>query len=149
MEEESTDEYTAEFRFDIGLLATRLVGATDWIRDNAQTQNLKIGYFGSSTGAAAALVAASRRRELVRALVSRGGRPDLAGTALKDVACPTLLIVGGLDYDVIELNRKALSELNVEKSLQIVSGASHLFEEKGTLEKMSLLAIEWFSKYLL
>jgi dienelactone hydrolase len=147
-EEESIDIRTAEFRFDIALLAARLVQATDWVHSSEPTKNLKIGYFGSSTGAAAALVAASERRGLVCTVVSRGGRPDLAGPALKRVACPVLFIVGGLDYEVIRINESALAGLDVEKSMRIVPGATHLFEEEGKLEEVSMLACEWLSKHL-
>jgi dienelactone hydrolase len=143
-EEQAIDERTGEFRFDIGLLAARVIGATDWLKDNAATQGLRIGYFGASTGAAAALIAAAERRDIVRAVVSRGGRPDLAWESLPAVAAPTLLIVGGNDPVVLELNQRALGQLSAEKALEIVPGATHLFEEPGTLEAMSALARDWF-----
>jgi putative phosphoribosyl transferase len=147
--EEQIDVRTAQIRFDIGLLATRVVGATDWLAANAATKNLPLGYFGASTGAAAALVAAARRQEAM-AVVSRGGRPDLADEALPQVRAATLLIVGALDFQVIELNRQAYDRLSQapEKQIQIVPGATHLFEEPGTLEKVVQLAGEWFSRHL-
>ncbi len=147
-EEEVEDMRTARLRFDIGLLARRLVGATDWLRDNALTRRLGIGYFGASTGAAASLVAAAERPDMVAAIVSRGGRPDLAGNVLPRVRAPTLLIVGGHDFQVIGMNREALAKINVEKQLVIVPGATHLFEEPGTLEKVARLAADWFSSHL-
>jgi dienelactone hydrolase len=135
-------------RFDIGLLAERVVGATDWLTQNPATADLRIGYFGASTGAAAALVAAAERPDKVSAVVSRGGRPDLAIPVLDRVRAPTLLIVGGLDYEVIEMNREALRHLQVEKRLEIIPGATHLFEEPGALEEVARLAREWFTQYL-
>lgn len=147
-DEERIDMLTAELRFDIGLLARRLAGATDWLLSNPETSGLAVGYFGASTGAAAALVAAAQKPAAVRAIVSRGGRPDLAGEALARVQAPTLLIVGGHDYTVIEMNREALAELGVEKKMEIVPGATHLFEEPGALEEVARLAADWFSKYL-
>jgi len=147
-EEERVDSVTAHLRFDIGLLAGRLVGATDWLRQHPETRHLPIGYFGASTGAAAALLAATERPDAVSAIVSRGGRPDLAGLALANVHVPTLLIVGGLDYAVIEMNRDALKHLAGEKRLEIVPGATHLFEEAGTLEQVARLARDWFERYL-
>jgi dienelactone hydrolase len=147
-EEERLDAQGAFLRFDIVLLARRLVGATDWLRAQPDTRHLPIGYFGASTGAAAALVAAVARADAVRAIVSRGGRPDLAGAALAHVRTPTLLIVGGDDTEVLELNRRALAELRVEKGLEIVPGASHLFEEPGALEQVARLAREWFERHL-
>lgn len=146
--EEEIDIQTANLRFDIRLLANRLVEATDWIAGGSQTSDLSIGYFGASTGAAAALAAAAERPGLIKAIVSRGGRPDLAGGRLDEVRCPTLLIVGGLDEEVIELNREALSLLKAEKELLIVPGATHLFEEEGKLEEVALHACRWFLKYL-
>lgn len=146
--EEQVDMYTTHLRFDIGLLAHRLVVATDWLSHQPPTSDLKIGTFGASTGAAAALVAAAERPERVAAVVSRGGRPDLAGSALSHVAAPTLLVVGGDDVPVIGLNRQAYARLNGEKQLQIVPGASHLFEEPGTLEQVAQLAGDWFDRYL-
>jgi putative phosphoribosyl transferase len=148
MEEDEVDRYTREYRFDIELLATRLTGAIDWVGEQAQTQTLAVGCFGASTGAAAALIAAARRPEAVRAVVSRGGRPDLAGNALPEVRAPTLLIVGGADEPVITLNRQALAELRCEKTLEIVPGATHLFEEPGTLDEVSRLAAAWFQRHL-
>jgi dienelactone hydrolase len=148
-EEEQIDAVTRELRFDIGLLARRLVDATDWLTQNAATRAFRIGCFGASTGAAAALVAAAERPEAVGAVVSRGGRPDLAGRALRHVHAPTLLIVGGRDVPVIELNQQALLYLAAEeKQLAIVPGATHLFEEPGTLEQVARLATEWFLRYL-
>jgi dienelactone hydrolase len=144
MDEEAVDERTRHLRFDIGLLARRLVGATDWVMRQQPTAAMNVGYFGASTGAAAALIAAAERPEPVRAVVSRGGRPDLAGDALPDVHAPTLLIVGGADYGVIELNQEAYDQLRCEKRLDIVPGATHLFEEPGTLEEVARLARDWF-----
>lgn len=146
--EERVDIRTAALRFDIGLLAHRLIGAADWLREYPLTQNLLRGAFGASTGAAAALVAAAERPELFAAIVSRGGRPDLAGPALELVQAPTLLIVGGDDAPVIQMNRAALQQLNCEKKLEIVPGATHLFEEPGTLEQVADLASAWFDSHL-
>lgn len=148
-DEEAIDLQTAHLRFDIGLLAGRLVGATDWLTQYPDTRALRIGYFGASTGAAAAIVAAAQRPDAVGAVVSRGGRPDLAGPALARVRAPTLLIVGGNDVEVIELNRRALALLRCEKRLEIVPGATHLFEEPGALEEVARLAREWFERYLI
>jgi putative phosphoribosyl transferase len=148
-EEEAADRYTAHLRFDIGLLAERLAGATDWLDHNRDTGDLPIGYFGASTGAGAALVAAAERPDIVGAVVSRGGRPDLAGSALSRVQAPTLLIVGGNDVPVIGLNQEALEQLRVEeKRLVIVPGATHLFEEAGALEEVARLATDWFTNHL-
>lgn len=148
-EEERIDMITAHLRFDIDLLANRLVSVTNWLFSNPETKNLNIGYFGASTGAAAALIAAKEHANVIRAVVSRGGRPDLAEKALPNVKAPTLLIVGGEDYQVIEMNEWALDRLKVEqKELKIVPGATHLFEEPGTLEQVANLAGEWFKKYL-
>lgn len=147
-EEERIDLRTREIRFDIPLLAERLVGAIDWLRENEETRDLRIGLFGSSTGAAAALMAAPRRPDAIGAIVSRGGRPDLAGAALQEVRAPTLLIVGGRDTVVITLNEQALTQLKVEKRLEIVPGATHLFEEPGALEKVAELARDWFRQHL-
>ena len=147
-EEEEVDLRTRHLRFDIGLLAKRLVGATDWLTQNPDTQSLRIGYFGASTGAGAALVAAAKRPKEVGAVVSRGGRPDLAGEALRQVRAPTLLIVGGNDLPVIGINQEALGQLSVEKKLEIVPGATHLFEEPGALEEVARLAAGWFVRYL-
>jgi len=139
LEEEAIDEETTEFRFNIPFLAKRLISVTDWVMEN---HKFPIGYFGASTGAAAALIAAAERD--VGAVVSRGGRPDLAKAALPKVKAPTLLIVGGLDREVIELNQMALELLNCPKKLEIVPGATHLFEEPGKLEAVSKLAGDWF-----
>lgn len=147
-EEEQVDIRTAELRFDIPLLAGRLAAATTWLLENPGTGSMHIGYFGSSTGAAAALVAATERPDVVSAIVSRGGRPDMAGSMLPLVQAPTLLIVGGNDYQVIMLNEQALGPLRVEKELKIVPGATHLFEEPGTLEEVARLAAAWFSRFL-
>lgn len=147
-EEEAVDLRTAQLRFNIGLLAERLVGITDWLVQQPDTRPLRIGYFGASTGAAAALVAAAERPKIVHAVVSRGGRPDLAGPALAHVEAPTLLIVGGNDPLVIDLNRAALAQLRSEKRLVIVPGATHLFEEPGALDEVARLAREWFERYL-
>lgn len=147
-EEEALDARTAELRFDIGLLAGRLVAATDWLAAQASTGRLPVGYFGASTGAAGALVAAAQRQDLVGAIVSRGGRPDLAGEALGRVRAPTLLIVGGEDHAVIQLNRDALARLRAEKALEIVPGATHLFEERGALERVAELARDWLARHL-
>jgi len=147
-EEEVVDSRTSQLRFNIELLVERLVGATDWLGNQLETKDLKLGYFGASTGAAAALVAATQRPQAVAAIVSRGGRPDLAGSALSRVLAPTLLIVGGLDQSVIALNQEALVHLQVEKQLQIVPGATHLFEEPGALEQVAHLARQWFARYL-
>ncbi len=147
-EEEAVDLQTRHLRFDIGLLTERLIGAADWLVENAETRFLKTGCFGASTGAAAALIAAAERPEHIKAVVSRGGRPDLAGTALGHVQAPTLLIVGGNDPVVVDLNRGALAQLRGVKKLEIVSGATHLFEEPGTLERVAELATKWFLRYL-
>jgi putative phosphoribosyl transferase len=148
-DEEAIDVYTAHLRFDIDLLAKRLVEASDWLTQCPDTQYLPIGYFGASTGAAAALVAATERSEIVGAIVSRGGRPDLAGPALARVRAPTLLIVGGNDVGVLQLNRAALAQLRCEKQLVIVPGATHLFEEPGALDEVARLAREWFHRHLI
>jgi dienelactone hydrolase len=126
----------------------RLGGATTWLTSQKETRDLTVGYFGASTGAAAALSAAAMKPDIVRAVVSRGGRPDLAGPALKDVKAPTLFIVGGNDTQVIRLNEKAMAQMSVERKLEIVPGATHLFEEAGTLETVALLASRWFLAYL-
>ena len=146
--EEEEDRYTGHLRFDIQLLSRRVVGATDWLSLQPATGSLKIGYFGASTGAAAALVAAAERPLAIGAVVSRGGRPDLASSSLPAVQAPTLLLVGSKDTQVIELNRMAYSLLRGEKRMEIIPGASHLFEEPGTLEKVAELAGEWFTRYL-
>jgi putative phosphoribosyl transferase len=147
--EERIDIRTAHLRFDIGLLADRLVGAIDWLGRDGRTANLPVGLFGASTGGGAALVAAAQRPERVAAVVSRGGRPDLAGSALPTVRTPTLLIVGGDDDVVITLNQQALARLGSPvKELVIVPGASHLFEEPGKLEEVARLAADWFARHL-
>ncbi len=148
LEEEVIDMRTRELRFNIGLLAERLIGATDWIYRSPEASNLSLGYFGASTGAAAALIAAAERPEVARAVVSRGGRPDLAGEVLPRVQAPTLLIVGGADYGVIELNQQAAAQLRSEHSVKIIPGATHLFEEPGALEQVANLAAGWFTGYL-
>ncbi|MGI6208590.1 MAG: dienelactone hydrolase family protein [Anaerolineae bacterium] len=147
-EEEAVDMRTHHLRFDIELLSERLVGATDWLKANPETSGLNIGYFGASTGAAAALVAATRRPDDVRAIVSRGGRPDLAKDYLPDVKAPTLFVVGGNDLLVINFNQAAMARMTAERRLEIVPGASHLFEEPGALQEVARLAREWFLRYL-
>ncbi|MER3424100.1 MAG: hydrolase [Nitrospiraceae bacterium] len=147
-EEEMIDMQTRELRFNIGLLAGRLIGITDWLAQHPDLQHLKIGYFGASTGSAAALIAAAQRADRVHAVVSRGGRPDLAASSLPYVKAPTLLIVGGEDFPVIGLNEKAFEQLRTEKKLEIVPGATHLFEEPGALEEVARLARDWFLKHL-
>lgn len=148
MEEEQVDLRTRHLRFDIELLAKRLVFATDWLKQQPDATDLKVGYFGASTGAGAALVAAARRPGAVSAVVSRGGRPDLAGPHLADVTAPTLLIVGGSDISVMALNQQALARLRCPKDLVIVPGATHLFEEPGALEEVARLASRWFTHHL-
>jgi putative phosphoribosyl transferase len=147
-EEEARDSYTREHRFNIGLLAERLVHATKWARQQEEARDLRIGYFGSSTGGAAALVAAAELPQDVGAVVSRGGRPDLAGDALPKVQGPTLLIVGGNDDIVIELNEMARVQMRCEVKLEIIPGATHLFEEPGALEHVAKLASDWFVDHL-
>jgi putative phosphoribosyl transferase len=147
-EEERVDLRTAEHRFDIALLAERLVGAVDWLAGQEWSRDLRVGFFGASTGGGAALVAAAERPEAVGAVVSRGGRPDLAGSALPRVQAPTLLVVGGADEVVLDLNRQALEQLRCEARLEVVPGATHLFEEPGTLERVADLAGAWFSSHL-
>jgi putative phosphoribosyl transferase len=147
-DEESIDVYSREFRFDIPRLGRRVVAASDWARHDSRVRTLPIGYFGASTGAAAALIAAADRPEDCAAVVSRGGRPDLAGVALPHVTAPTLLIVGGDDEPVIDLNREAMRQMHARVALEIVPGASHLFEEPGTLEEVERLAIDWFTQNL-
>jgi dienelactone hydrolase len=147
-EEELIDMRTRHLRFDIGLLARRLVDASNWIAEKSETRHLRAGYFGSSTGGGAALVAASEIGDEIGAVVSRGGRPDMAGEALTRVVSPTLLIVGGLDQVVIQLNEEAYRKLRCKKELKIVPGATHLFEEPGKLEEVARLAAEWFRHYL-
>lgn len=153
-QEEERERYTRHLRFDIGLLADRLVGTTLWVQRQPLIGSLPMGYFGASTGAAAALVAAARMARAphaghggIHAVVSRGGRPDLAGPALHEVHAPTLLVVGGDDTEVITLNQVALRELRGEKAIAIIPGASHLFEEPGTLEGAARLAAQWFDRH--
>lgn len=145
--EEKIDEMTREFRFNIPLLAERLLQITDWLLQKNELKSLPIGYFGSSTGAAAALIAAAKQKEPISAVVSRGGRPDLAKLYLSQVVSPTLLIVGELDTEVIELNREAYALLKCPKQMEIVPGATHLFEEPGCLKKVANIAALWFTKY--
>jgi dienelactone hydrolase len=147
-DEGAADEGAGHLRFNIELLATRLTEAVDWLSTDDSTARLRIGCFGASTGAAAALVAAARRPDTIRAVVSRGGRPDLAGPALAVVDAPTLLIVGGRDYSVVDLNRHAFDQLRCDKDLRIVPAATHLFEEPGALDKVAELAADWFATYL-
>lgn len=147
-QEEAIDNYTRALRFDIGLLARRLISATYWLGKQDNTEHLTVGYFGASTGAGAALVAAAAVGEKIGAVVSRGGRPDLAGEALERVRVPTLLIVGSRDLPVIELNQRAYNQLHCIKQIEIVPGATHLFEEPGTLEQAANLAAAWFVRHL-
>jgi putative phosphoribosyl transferase len=147
--EESIDQYTGELRFDIPFLAKRLIGATKWTMSSPDTRDLKIGYFGASTGAGAALAAAAELPDIIFAVVSRGGRPDLAKRALGGVRAPTLLIVGGDDEPVISMNQEALAKLScADKKLVIIPGATHLFEEPGALEEVARVAAEWFACHL-
>jgi putative phosphoribosyl transferase len=147
-EEESIDDRTAQYRFDIPMLADRLVTIVDWLRGRKETASLPIGLFGASTGGGAALMAAAGRPQEIAAVVSRGGRPDLAGPSLAKVMTPTLLIVGGLDTPVIQMNRDAMKQMRREVTLEIVQGATHLFEEPGTLERVAEVAGDWFARYL-
>lgn len=147
-EEELVDRETREYRFDIPMLAERLESVTDWVKEQPELQNFFIGYFGSSTGAAAALIAAANRPDSIRAVVSRGGRPDLAGEALPRVKAPTVLIVGGLDGAVIDLNQDAKAQMSKNTEIKIVPGATHLFEEPGKLDEVVKLAGEWFKDHL-
>jgi pimeloyl-ACP methyl ester carboxylesterase len=146
--EESEDQYTRQHRFDIGLLGRRVVDAVDWAQAQPELRALPVATFGASTGAAAALIAAAERPKLVRAVISRGGRPDLADQALERVQAPTLLIVGGDDDVVIELNQEAARRMRAPVELKIIPGATHLFEEPGTLEQVAALASEWCRKHL-
>jgi dienelactone hydrolase len=146
--EEAIDLQTGEYRFDIDRLGHRVVAAIDWAAGQSAISGLPVGCFGASTGAAAALIAAADRPHMVRAVVSRGGRPDLAGDALPRVAAPTLLIVGGADEPVIELNRQAMRLMRAPVALEIVPGATHLFEEPGALEEVARLALEWCRRHL-
>ncbi|OIR17570.1 putative phosphoribosyl transferasec [mine drainage metagenome] len=148
LEEEAIDSRTSHLRFDIGLLAERLIHATRWIQGSPSTHGMKIGYFGASTGGAAALVAAAVLGKQISAVVSRGGRPDLAGDTLPEVKSPTLLIVGGFDKVVIELNQQAFELLQCEKHLEIIPAASHLFEEPGKLEEVARIVSDWFARFL-
>lgn len=143
-EEGEKDEFTAALRFDIDLLTERLIQVNEWLKAFKETKPLSIGYFGASTGAAAALCAAAKVKKGIAAVVSRGGRPDLAKKALSEVQAPTLLIVGGHDVPVIGMNEEAFALLKCEKKMEIVSGATHLFEEPGTLERVAQLALKWF-----
>jgi dienelactone hydrolase len=147
-EEDEIDEQTGEFRFDVGLLSQRLIVATEWLKKNSSTKNLSLGYFGASTGAAAALIAAAKLPNDVKAVVSRGGRPDLAMEDIPNVRAPTLFLVGGKDRVVLDLNKKAMRNLLAEKELEIVPGASHLFEEPGKLEEVARLSTNWFKAKL-
>ena len=147
-EEEEEDADTGAFRFDIKLLARRLIGATIWLEDQPAARGLGIGYFGASTGGGAALMAAAAMGGRISAVVSRGGRPDLAGDALPNVKCPTLLIVGGLDEIVIQLNREAFAKLGCEKELRIIPGATHLFEEHGKRDEVARISADWFRHHL-
>jgi putative phosphoribosyl transferase len=148
-QEEQVDVHTREHRFDIPLLTGRMQDATAWVQAQPELRDLPVGYFGASTGSAAALIAAARLGHRIRALVSRGGRPDLAGpAALAAVTAPTLLIVGGADATVLDLNREAFARMQCEKRLDVVPGATHLFEEPGTLEQVSELAAAWFSEHM-
>jgi putative phosphoribosyl transferase len=147
-EEEAIDLRTGELRFDIGLLAARLTGSTRWLRDQEEFRELRVGYFGASTGAAAALVAGAEPGAEIGAIVSRGGRPDLAGGALERVTAPTLLIVGGRDGPVIRWNEEALARLRCEKQMRVIPGATHLFEQPGALEEVALLSAAWFVRHL-
>jgi len=147
-EEEEIDRHTGSLRFDIDLLAGRLSGITRWVVSQRETRHLAVGYFGASTGAAAALIAETLNPGVVHAVVSRGGRPDLAGQALGQVRAPTLLIVGGNDHQVILINRQALELLTAKKQMVIVPGATHLFEEPGALQAVARFSSQWFRKYL-
>jgi putative phosphoribosyl transferase len=146
-EEEAIDVRTGQFRFDIELLTERLISAAEWLKKNPGTQNLRLGIFGSSTGVAAALIAAAKLPDDVAAVVSRGGRPDLAMEHIADVRAPSLFIVGGRDTVVIDLNKKAMAQVSAKKKLEIVRGATHLFEEPGKLEEVAKLATAWFLEH--
>lgn len=147
-QEEEIDMSTAEYRFNIGLLAERLIAATEWLKRDPSTQNMAFGYFGASTGAAAALIAAAKLPNDIKAVVSRGGRPDLAEEYLAQVKAPTLMLVGGADTEVIVLNRQAAALMTSEKKLIIVPGATHLFEEPGKLDEVAEFSVGWFKRYL-
>jgi pimeloyl-ACP methyl ester carboxylesterase len=146
--EEEAEQFTRHLRFDIPMLAERLGGTMNWLKTQPSTQSARMGIFGASTGGAAAMVAAAEHPRSVRAVVSRGGRPDLAGPALMSLKTPTLLIVGGADFHVIELNSKAYNRMQCVKRMEIVPGATHLFEEPGALERVAELARNWFQAYL-
>jgi dienelactone hydrolase len=147
-EEEAIDQRTTEYRFDIDLLGQRVIAAADWAKGRPELRPLPIAYFGASTGAAAALIAAAERPDTARAVISRGGRPDLAGNALPRVQAPTLLIVGGDDEPVIALNHAAMQQMRAPVKLEIIPGATHLFEEAGALEQVAFLAKVWCERYL-
>ena len=149
-DEEALDQHTAELRFDIGLLARRLTAITDWIGEQDNLNKIPLGYFGASTGAAAALISAADRPRVARAIVSRGGRPDLAGDTLGRVVSPCLFIVGGSDQVVLDLNREAIARLpaTTERRLEMIPGATHLFEEYGALDRVAELARDWFLERL-
>jgi len=148
LQEEAKDRSTGHLRFNIDLLSKRVIAVTNWLTQHEATKAFKVAYFGASTGAAAALVAAAEMPQVVGAVVSRGGRPDLAHTSLPLVQAPTLLIVGSLDREVLKLNNIAASLLQCEKRVEVVGGATHLFEEPGALEQVAQLASEWFTRYL-
>jgi putative phosphoribosyl transferase len=147
-QEEEIDLSTAEYRFNIDLLAERLLSATEWLKLDPSTRDMVFGYFGASTGAAAALIAAAKLPDDIRAVVSRGGRPDLAVEYLGQVKAPTLMLVGGDDTDVIVLNQQALDLVTAEKKLIIIPGATHLFEEPGKLDEVAQFSVDWFKRYL-
>lgn len=147
-EEEEIDVVTTEYRFNIELLAQRLVTATQWLKQEPKTSGMTFGFFGASTGAAAALIGAARLPDIVKAVVSRGGRPDLAGDFLEQVEAPTLFLVGGLDEVVLDLNRQAMAQMSAETRLVVVEGATHLFEESGKLEEVAKLSTDWFMRHL-
>lgn len=147
-DEDKIDQYSREFRFDIELLSKRLIEVTHWLQHNAETKNLEIAYFGASTGAAAAIVAAAHYGDIIKAIVSRGGRPDLAKEALSQVKTPTLLIVGGNDDVVIILNQQAMEKMQAKTKLEIIDGATHLFEEPGTLAQVITASERWFKTFI-
>ena len=147
-QEEEIDMSTAEYRFNITLLAQRLIAVTEWLKLDPSTQNMAFGYFGASTGAAAALIAAAKLQRNIKAVVSRGGRPDLAVDFLGEVRTPTLLLVGGDDPEVLELNQQALDMMSTEKKLIVIPGATHLFEEPGKLDEVAEFSVNWFKQYL-
>ncbi len=147
-EEEEIDVVTTEYRFNIELLAQRLVTATQWLKQDLKTSAMTFGFFGASTGAAAALIGAAKLPDIVKAVVSRGGRPDLAGNFLEQVESPTLFLVGGLDEVVLDLNRQAMAQMSAETRLVVVEGATHLFEEQGKLEEVAKLSTDWFVRHL-